>query len=604
MDLDFARFPKKPGVYLMKGEEDVILYVGKAKELRTRIKQYFTPGRDGRMMVPFLTSQVLNIDTIITPSEREALLLESTLIKRHQPKYNILLKDDKTYISLMVNHKHPWPMVRLVRYKGKPKKDGLYFGPYTNGLAAKETLNVINKIFPLRQCSDNELASRKRPCLLYSIKRCIAPCVNKCTHEEYDTYVDKTVKFLKGQSKEIIDILRAEMETASENMEYERAGTLLRKIRGLEDVSKQSKALVRAKISDCDAISLYRVMGRVLLVQLIFREGRLIGSESFPFKQVAADNEEILESFLLQNYVKGAKLPKEILLPSKLSSEELISDLLSEMHGQKIHLLLPLKGEKKELLDLAYENAQALFEGELQGQGESEEILLKLQEMLGLIRCPLRIECFDNSHISASDPVACMIAFTDGKKDRARTRLYKIKTAKESDDYGAMKEVLTRRYTKAKEEDDFPDLVIVDGGKGQLGVAIEVFKDLDIANVDLIAVTKDAGRHDRGMTQEKVYKPEEKNPILLPAHSPLLFLLQRMRDEAHRVAIGFHRKRRKKRVITSKLDNVPGIGQTKKSRLLKHFKSVKKIIEASDEEILSIQGVSKKDLLALREHLS
>ncbi len=584
-------FPNEPGVYLMKDREGTVLYVGKAKALRKRIKNYFSPGQDGRAMVPFLTAKVDTIDTIVVRTEKEALLLENTLIKRHQPQYNAVLKDDKTFVSLMINEKHPWPQVRLVRYKGKPPEKGRYFGPYTSAHSARQTYDLITRLFPLRQCSDEELKRRKRPCLLYGMKRCIAPCVNKCTHEEYDRYVEGAAKFLTGEDKQILKNLYIEMEAASEALQFEKAASLLKTIRQIEHVTETEQIVDKAGGISCDAWGLYRLGDEVVIVVLLVREGKLVGSEQDRFNQVAADDEELLESYLLQHYKKHPA-PKEVLLPFSLSNA------LAEIIGAKCHT--PLIGEKKALVKLAGHNAKTLFE-QRDPEALAEKTLLELQEIVHLSRYPKRIECFDTSNISGSDLVASMVAFTEGMRDSKRQRYFHIRGITKGDDYAALHQVLSRRLIRAKEENDLPDLIIVDGGKGQLNIALEVFKELDIATVDLMSLAKEGARHDKGMTQEKIFLPHHAEPLLLPLRSPLLLMLQKIRDEAHRVAIGFHRKQRSKRTLTSTLDNLPGIGPKKRGQLLRKFGSVKRILEATPEELSEIKGISKKDIETIKK---
>lgn len=595
-------FPVQPGVYLMKDTEGTVIYVGKAKQLKNRIKQYFALSGDQRAMIPFLIKQIAHIDTIVVPSEKEALLLENTLIKKHQPKYNAILKDDKTFVSLMINTQHPWPMIRIIRNKGAAKPGGLHFGPYTSAYSARQTYELLTRLFPLRQCSDEELKRRTRPCLLYSIKKCIAPCVGKCTKEEYDTFVDGAIKFLKGQDKEILKDLYAKMKTASDHLEYERAAAILQTIRQIEHVQSQA-VVVKVNGKNSDALALYREGEEVMLVQLLFREGKLVGSEHYPFTNILQDDDELFSSFILQHYQHQEGLPEEIVVPIPLKDADLIAEILRDTHKKKITIVNPQKGEKRALVGIAEQNAKATFQQEKDHQELKEKMLLDLQDTLKLNRYPKRIECFDTSNISGTDPVASMVAFTDGEKDTKRTRLFKIRTTHKPDDYGAMREVLTRHLSRAKEKDDLPDLIIVDGGKGQLNVALEVFKELDVASVDVISLAKEAGRHDKGMTAERVFLPEHREPIHLNPRSSLLFLLQKVRDEAHRKAIGFHRGRRQKRTLTSALDAIPGIGPTKRSRLLQHFGSVENIRNASDEEISSVKGITKKDIAVLKQHL-
>lgn len=586
-----ALYPDQPGVYLMKDNQGQILYVGKAKNIRARLKQYFAESGDQRDMVPYLTAQVEGIDTIIALTEKDALILENNLIKLHKPKYNVLLKDDKTFVSLVLT-RHKWPMIRIVRYKGKPKNDGLYFGPYTNALAARQIFDLISRLFPLRQCSDSELAIRDRPCLLYDIKRCIAPCVEKCTEEEYGKHVESAVRLLKGQDKEVVAELKKRMVAASEALEFEKADTFLQMLRQIEHVT-EVQHVDNPAAKNCDVLGLYREADAVMIALLFFREGKLIGSEHFSFHLIASNDAEIIESFLLQHYKNSPNLPAEIFIPMELSQRADIEDILA------VAIHTPQKGKKRDLVEMAFRNAKALFVREQDARSLKEKMLLDLQETLQLNRFPRRIECFDTSNIAGTDPVASMVCFINGEKDKARTRLFKIKGVETADDYTAMRQVLRRHFAKEKEKGDFCDLLVVDGGKGQLNIALEVFRDLGIASIDVIGLTKEDARHDKGLTQEKIYVPHRKDPFLIDLRSPLLFLLQKIRDEAHRQAIEFHRKRRSKRTISSELDEIPGIGPVKKKRLLKTFGSVKALKSANEDEIRAIPGINKQDLETL-----
>jgi excinuclease ABC subunit C len=586
--------PKKPGVYLMKDAAGKILYIGKAKVIKERIKQYFT-FQDTRAMIPFLLNQLHEIEHIVTFSEKEALILENTLIKKHKPKYNILLKDDKTFISLVINPKENWPRIKLVRYKELQKKEeGLYFGPYTSALNARATFETMTKIFPLRQCSDRELSTRKRPCLLYSIKRCLAPCVNKCTKSDYENSVKEAISFLKGKSQTVLSELKRKMEIASEALEFEKAGSILRTIKQIESTLSSEKSSVKLNIHDLDAINFIRKGHYTLLVKLIFRNGSLISSEHYDFSLTFEDDDEMLSTFLMQHYA-SEKPPKEILLPIPILDEKILSDILESK------ITTPERGDKKNIIDLAFENAKSIFEQEKMSSSSKEELLIELKETLQLSRLPLRIECFDTSHISGSDAVASMAVFTNGIRDKHKSRIYKIKKTKSADDYSSLRETITRRLSRALEEDDLPDLIIVDGGKGQLSTCLEVFKNLNIASVDLISLAKEDSRHDKGLTKERIFTPTLKEPISLNPHSSLHFFLQTIRDEAHRRAINFHRKKRQERTKLSLLDNIQGIGPLKKKRLLKEFGSVKRILNATEEELLKIQSINKKDVIALME---
>lgn len=594
-------YPEEIGVYLMKDASNLVLYVGKAKNLRARIKQYFSSSGDGREMVPYLTAQVETIDTIVALTEKDALLLENTLIKKHKPKYNVLLKDDKTFISLILTN-HPWPMLKLVRYKGSPKNDGIYFGPYTNALAARQTFDLLIRLFPLRQCSDAEFANRVRPCLLYDIKRCIAPCVGLCTKEEYGRHVESAIRLLKGKDKEVLQEIERRMEIAAEALEFEKAQELFHLMHQIKHVT-EVKHIDNPEAKDCDALGIYREADAVMIALLMFREGKVVGSEHFSFQFIASSDAEILSSFILQHYKYKDSLPKEILISGHIPEIESLSEILSESAGRKIEIFSPQKGRKFDLIEMAKLNAKSLFIRDQDVRSLKEKMLLDLFETLQLTRFPRRVECFDTSNISGTDPVASLASFVHGERDKSRTRLFKIKTAEKADDYTAMKEVLRRHFIKEKEKNDFCDLLIVDGGKGQLNIALEVFDELKIASVDLIALTKEEARHDKGLTQEKIYLPHRKDPILIDPKSPILFFLQKVRDEAHSQAIAYHRKRRTKRTLSSELDDIPGIGTEKKKRLLRRFGSVAAIKRASQEELREVKGLSAKDIEALRKRL-
>ncbi|OGN55225.1 MAG: excinuclease ABC subunit C [Chlamydiae bacterium RIFCSPHIGHO2_12_FULL_44_59] len=583
-----ALYPEEPGVYLMKDDQGKVLYVGKAKNLKARLKQYFAQHGDPRDTVPYLLPKISAIDTIIALTEKDALLLENNLIKLHQPKYNILLKDDKTFVSLVLT-KHKWPLLKIIRYKGKPKDDGLYFGPYTNALAARQTYDLISKIFPLRQCSDAELRVRTRPCLLYDIKRCIAPCVELCTEEEYMQHVEAAKKLLRGQDTEVLKELKKQMYFASENLEFEAANALLKRIQQIEHVT-EVQHVEDPEAKDCDVLGLFKEADAVLIALLFFREGKLTGSEHFSFHLIASNEQETIETFLLQHYKNHPKPPQEIFVPFPLKDEIALSEILQRKISS------PQKGKKKDLVKMAMRNAKALFIREEDAKSLKEKMLLDLQETLELNRFPRHIICFDTSNMTGTDPVAALVSFINGEKDPSRTRLFTIKHSETADDYTAMREVLTRYFTKKKGGEDLPDLVIVDGGKGQLNIALEVFKVLLIASIDAIALTKENARHDKGLSQEKIYVPYRKDPLLVNPRSPLLFLLQKIRDEAHRTAITFHRKKRSQRTLASSLDAIAGIGPMKKKNILKKFGSVKRLKAAPAEEIYATPGLSAKDV--------
>lgn len=594
---DVDLMPTRPGVYLMKDAKGTVLYIGKAKNLRQRVRQYLVPGGDGRVTIPYLMAKVESIETIVVSSEKEALLLENTLIKQHRPRYNALLKDDKTYLALKINDKHPWPKVSLVRYKGIPKDDGRYFGPYTSGEGARKTFDLLNSLFPLRQCSDQELLRRTRPCILYDMKKCVAPCVGKCTKEEYASLVDKTVKFLRGQDSDILKELYREMDAASESLEFEKAGAIYKTICQIEKtIEKQSVDTPHG--FDGDVLALFRQGDEVSLSQLNFFSGKLTGSRNYHFSKVVEEDEELFARFILQHYGAVSVLPREILAPILPTGHQALEEVIAE-GKRKVAIAAPQRGEKKALVEIARKNAEAAFHQEKDAVALREKMLLEMQETFRLLRYPRRIECIDNSNIAGTLVVSSLVSFLDGTKDTSHYRKYKIKNVTPGDDYGAMRETLERRFRRGKEENDLPDLLVVDGGKGHLNAALKVLEELNIASVDVIGLAKEEGRHDKGISGEQVFLPNVKDPILLKRTSPILFLLQQIRDEAHRTAITYHRKLRSKKQVHSALDDIAGIGPVKRKALLVHFGSVKALLEASEADLQSVKGLSQSNIASI-----
>ncbi len=586
----------------MKDKHNIVIYVGKASCLKKRLKQYFIEGSDTRATIPLLRKELSAIDTVIVPTEKEALLLENTLIKQHQPKFNILLKDDKTYISLSINKTETWPRLRWNRFKQKPKDGSLHFGPYTSAKAARDTFELISRLFPLRQCSDEELKRRTRPCMLYDIKRCLGPCMQKCQKEEYAIHVQATIDFLQGKSEKLCKALEEEMLKASENLEFEKAAAILKTLRQVEHVTK-TPALIQSKCTEnnTDILGYYREADKILLLRMIFRNTTLIGSKTFFFENTLEEKEELLSSFILQEYEKELP-PEELYLPFPLDNKDSVLSILEEKHKKKISCAVPKKGEKKDLLELANKNAKAAFLQKNTEKNALEEILYQLQNVLNLSRYPRKIECFDTSSLSGTSLVAATTVFIDGKLEPKKGRLYHIKNIHKSDDYAALHQALTRRLLQAKVDEDFPDLILIDGGKGQLSRALEVLTELDLIHIDVISLVKENARHDKGLTAEKVFIPGVKEAIGFPAHSPLLFFLQKIRDTVHAKAIAFHKKTRAKKTIQSALDDVPGIGPIKKKKLLQHFGSLQSILNTPLEDSPKNAGFSLKDVEKVQNH--
>ena len=580
-------FPTSTGVYIMRDMEKNILYIGKAKNLKVRLNQYYKE-QDSRAMIPALLKKVSFIETILVDTEKEALLLENTLIKKHRPRFNVLLKDDKTFFSLKITHKHPWPALRLVRLKGKVPSDGKYFGPYAHGAAAKRTLELLRDLFPLRRCSNGELMNRSRPCLLFQMKKCIAPCVNKCTKDEYTKLVDQVESFLNGNREIIVKELQKEVQVASENLEYEKAALYVNRLESIQS-TLEPQNVDKIQGGDFDVFGMYRDGDHLTVCTFIYREGKLSGSSQYKFKNVLETDEEVLERLLLQIYSGGQiDLPREILLPIPLKREKILIQILNTLYQKKIILKVPKRGGKLQSLQLAEKNAKAAF---LSNENSIDRTLTSLQELLNLENYPQRIECTDNSHISGADLVSAFVVYIGGKKEISLYRKYNLKGIKHGDDYGALKEVLVRRCKRMKKDQDFPDLILIDGGKGHLKIAEGVFKDQQITAVDLVAVAKDHGRHDKGLSHETVY--HEGLKCDLRHDSSEMRFIQRVRDEAHRYVIHYHRKKRISHVTESVIDKIPGIGPKKKKDLLRYFGSLKQVQMASKNEIENVTGISK-----------
>jgi excinuclease ABC subunit C len=599
MDLEakLAQMPSQPGVYLMKNEEGTILYVGKAKNLRSRVRSYFRKSGDGRFRIQFLIPNVEDIEFLVTDTEKEALILENTLIKAHKPRFNVNFRDDKSYVNLRLDPRDRYPRLTVVR---RPARDGaLYFGPYASSQSVRETLRTLSRIFPLRLCTDHVFNSRTRPCLYYQIHRCSAPCVpGHVSDEEYGALVEQTALFLKGRDEDLAKMLYAQMRDASEALRYEEAGRIYRRIGAIERTIERQK-VTSGQERDQDVFGFFREADNVEIQRLTIRGGKLLGGKSDLFAEQLSPDADILESYINQYYAEGQELPEEVLLPFALEGREGLADLLSERRGKRVSVLVPERGEKRALVAMATKNAELSFQARKDRERSQQSTLEQLQERLHLRNFPRRIECFDMSNIQGTNPVGAMVAFTDGEPDKARYRKFQVKTVEGPDDFASMYEVLSRRYTRALEEDDLPDLIMVDGGKGQLNIAQAVLWELGIETPDLISIAKSRlkpmqGTEQKHRTDERFFIPGRKNPVILPANCAGLFLLQRVRDEAHRFAITYHKSRRAKAAVHSALDDIPGIGPKRRRALLRHFGSVKAIAAASPETIQEVGVVSRK----------
>lgn len=593
LDAKLALLPTSPGVYLFRDKDREVIYVGKAKNLRARVRQY-ARGGDGRVQITFLLSQLADVEVLLTSSEKEALLLENTLIKQYWPRYNIRLKDDKSYWHVKATTQDAWPRLFLTR---QVVKDGSkYLGPFHSSAAVQETLEIIRKVFPLRTCSDSVFRNRTRPCLEYQIKRCLGPCTLPVDPADYQRQLKNALLLLEGKNSELAQQLTVRMQEAAEALRFEEAARVRDQIRAMEQTGEKQHVATPLG-HDQDIFGLYREGGIVEVEVLLIRGGKLVGNLDYSFEDNEFPDEEVLSELLTQFYQGDRFLPDEVLLPVALEDSAAREELLSERKGKSVVMLHPQRGDKVRLVEMAQENARQSFVEKRRGAEQKEKTLENLRRALALRTAPKRIECFDISNIQGNLAVGSMVVFDEGEPDKNRYRRFRIKTVEGADDFGMMYEVLTRRYQRALEEHDLPDLLMVDGGKGQLGVAVEVLRELNITEVDLIGLAKmrterDPFAEEVEHSSERVFLPGRKNPVVLRPNSTALFLLQRIRDEAHRFAITYHRQLRAKERLSSPLDAVAGVGPARRKALLRHFGSLKRVRAATVEELTQVAGVT------------
>ncbi len=589
-----------PGVYLIKDDKGTVIYVGKAVNLKKRLASYFKKAVQADLKTALLVEKTATFDTIITGTEIDALMLESNLIKQYRPRYNVILKDDKRYPSLRLDPHEPYPNLQVVR---KIAKDGaLYFGPYTAPGAMYQTLKVINKHFKLRKCKNSVLKSRTRPCLNYQMGGCLGPCCLDVDPAVYQEIVKEVVLFLKGRTPDLIRKVRQEMAAAAENPEtYELAAELRDKMTALQ-AAIERQVVIAKDFKDRDIVGLAGAGPSSLVTLLSVRSGYLSGSRHFHFENTLVSDAELIEAFLRQYYERAAFIPKEILIPVTVEHPELIETSLGRLKGEKVKILFPQRGEKVRLIAMARQNAADELGRMTSDEEERKALLLRLRNRLGMDRLPIRIECFDNSNLLGAAPVSGMVVFLNGVPSRKEYRKYIIRTVERPDDYAAMAEVLERRFGRGEKSDPLPDLLMVDGGKGQLGIALAILRELGLDGAFCIAgiAKKD---EKAGETRDKIYLPGRANPVNLGRDDGVYNLLQRIRDEAHRHAITFHRSRRGKQALTSVLDTVPGVGPGRKRALLAHFGSIRKIRAATLEDLKAVPGISQAVAEALQAAL-
>jgi len=600
------RLPAAPGVYLMKDARGEVIYVGKAVNLRSRVRSYFGRSSDTRAFIPFLESVLADVDTVVVRNEKEALLLENELIKRHQPRFNVLLKDDKNFICLRLDPGHEWPRLEVVR---RFKRDGaMYFGPYASATSIRETLRIINRYFQLRTCSDHVLHHRKRPCILHQIGRCPAPCVLDVSAEEYAQSVREVALFLEGKGGELLSGLRDRMKTAAQALRFEQAARLRDQLFAIER-SLERQMIATTETIDQDVFGYHREADRLVVYVLYVRQGRLNGGQSFPFAGQEFPDEELLGSFVNLYYGEDNVLPDEVLLPLRPEGGvEPLQELLTERRGRRVRVLVPQRGEKLRLVEMSAANARQALLDQRRSRDELEAVLERLRDRLHLRSAPHRVECFDISHFQGSSIVASQVAMTDGALDRARYRHFRIKTVQAQDDFASMYEVVSRRLRKGQEAADLPDLLVIDGGKGQLASARAAMKDVGVT-IDVVGLAKsrELESDDRAgvsaRSPERVFLADRKDPIVLPQNSPELFLLVRIRDEAHRFAITYQQKLMRRRNFKSVLEDIPGVGEGRKKALLRAFGSLKRVREASIEELAAQAGLGTTLAERIHAHL-
>lgn len=679
-----AALPARPGCYIFRDKQNRVLYVGKAKSLRARVRSYFQSGTsDTRAFIPALPRLIGDLDTVVTVSEKEAAILENSLIKEHRPRLNVKLRDDKEYLNLRLSPAQDWPRLELVR---KPKPDGArYFGPYHSATAARRTLHLVEKQFQLRTCNDRELASRRRPCIQYQIKRCPAPCVYEVDRELYGQQVRAVDLFLSGRHDELTSELEERMKQASRDLNFEVAAIYRDQLDAVRKIREQQRVVVVSE-GDQDVLGLYREGDLVELGVVYVRQGRVVEVASLSHARMEIPDDEIVATFLRDHYGEGGvgstHIPDEILVPLLPEGAdgvaEWLGDLRAELTGKKkarCQLLSPQRGTRKRLLEMAQEHARHAFDEKRRAAEDIDERLAQLQKRLRLPVVPRRIECCDISHLGGQDTVGSVVALKDGVPNKRGYKSYRVRTVGEGDDYGAMFEVLGRRFRRglqaraaeaatregALPENDgasegfadparvaedsvseavvepreselseaealaelsvndaeepearadasrtweLPDLFVVDGGRGQLAVALAAAQDLGLFDLPIVALAKEKETPLGEKLVDRVYLPGQKNPISLRPNSPELFLLARARDEAHRFANRGRMKVGKKRRLGSRLEEIPGIGPRTRQALLKALGTVEGVRQATDEALLAVPGITRRHVAALRAHFS
>ena len=593
LQVKLEHLPAKSGVYLLKGARQKTIYIGKAKSLRHRVRSYFQSSRESDHKTEVLKQHIRDLEYIVTDNELEALILESSLVKKHKPKFNINLKDDKAFLLIKLTVNEPYPRVLLTR---RIVKDGaLYFGPYLPASLARNTIKIINRHFMLRTCDLKIDGDLDRPCLEYYIKRCLGPCVKGlCTEDEYSRAVKDVILLLEGKNAELIRSLRQKMMAASDQQHYEAAAFYRDRIRMVEDLSEEQKMIVGGRNS-IDIFAYYREGSKLALQLFTLRDTRIVGKREFYWENLEFFQPAVfLRDAIQQYYLNAGFVPDEIYLPTEIRDQELIRDWLSSMRESRrrkqVRIYVPKRGQKHNLLLLVERNAKIAFESRFKIlHSEKWKVLEGLRSELNLPNPPRRIEGFDVSNIQGAETVAALVVCEDGQMKRSEYRKFRIKTVKGSDDFSSIHEAVHRRYRRVLDEGSaMPDLILIDGGKGQLHTAYQALSGLGAEETPLISLAK---------REEEIFVMGQEDPLVLHKTSPLLHLAQEIRDEAHRFAVTYHRKRRSLRDFASELDGIPGIGDKRKKRLLRNFGSVSRIRQASSEELTPYVGKKLADLI-------
>jgi len=603
--------PRKAGVYIMRDVQGTVIYVGKAVDLRSRVRSYFHPSAWDNAKTRVIASEVAQLEFIVTDSELEALILEANLIKEHRPRYNVRLKDDKRYPYIKVTWGEPFPTVHITR---RMEQDGSrYFGPFTSAQAVHQTLDTLRRSFPYLTCSRQITGRDERPCLYYDIKLCLGPCIGAVSQDEYRAMIRGLMRFLEGRSEEVLADLDARMRAAAERWDFERAALLRDQLQAARQIIERQK-IVASLEADQDVIAFARDDGNACVQVFFIRGGKLLGREYFVLEGAEDENaRDVMAAFVKQFYEEAAYIPREVLLPEELEEALIIEQWLKGKRGTKVTLRAPRRGHKRELVAMAAENAAetlAALRAQWQADAHNHEAALaELQEALTLPRPPVRIECYDISTTQGTEIVGSMVVFVHAVPRKSDYRRFTIRTVQGSDDYASMREVLERRFRRwqiatsdevlgsrdVKGWAKLPDLLVVDGGRGQLGVALEVLRQFELADkVPLAALAKE---------REEIFRPGRPEPVLLPPRSQGLYLIQRVRDEAHRFAITHHRGRRNRAGVASLLDSIAGVGPVRRKALLKAFGSIEALRAASVDELAAVPGIPRSVAQAIKEYL-